>query len=204
MLTILGIVLRGYWLSQGRVAERHDAAVDLARGAPRPKLLAAEFPLQLYTRLCHQLRLHFTVPAMSRASQITLATTCLTAIGTVAFVHWSQRADKAVSTVVLAPSRKYLTRIRQCIWASFAISNSSELSASDRPTSKCSENSSRNTGNTRQCRMEAPLNHHRKHDDTPSRSSAAQLPVTARHAATRALLPAVLHQAYHVPGCATR
>ncbi|CAI9626942.1 hypothetical protein GT037_007034 [Alternaria burnsii] len=32
---------------------------------------------------------------MSRASQITLATTCVTAIGTVAFVHWSQKADKA-------------------------------------------------------------------------------------------------------------
>ncbi|KAH6878671.1 hypothetical protein J4E91_002457 [Alternaria rosae] len=32
---------------------------------------------------------------MSRASQITLATTCVTAIGTVAFVHWSQRNDKA-------------------------------------------------------------------------------------------------------------
>ncbi|KAL1794862.1 hypothetical protein ACET3X_006678 [Alternaria dauci] len=32
---------------------------------------------------------------MSRASQITLATTCATAIATVAFVHWSQKADKA-------------------------------------------------------------------------------------------------------------
>jgi hypothetical protein len=35
---------------------------------------------------------------MSRASQITLATTCFTAIGIVGFVHWSQKADKAVST----------------------------------------------------------------------------------------------------------
>jgi hypothetical protein len=34
---------------------------------------------------------------MSRASQITLATTCLAAIGIVGFVHWSQKADKAVS-----------------------------------------------------------------------------------------------------------
>ncbi|CAA9967107.1 hypothetical protein CFE70_010463 [Pyrenophora teres f. teres 0-1] len=32
---------------------------------------------------------------MSRASQVTLATTCFTAIGIVAFVHWSQKADKA-------------------------------------------------------------------------------------------------------------
>jgi protein PET117 len=32
---------------------------------------------------------------MSRASQITLATTCATAIGVVAFVHFSQQADKA-------------------------------------------------------------------------------------------------------------
>ncbi|KAF9692161.1 hypothetical protein EKO04_010133 [Ascochyta lentis] len=32
---------------------------------------------------------------MSRASQITLATTCATAIGTVAFVHFSQKQDKA-------------------------------------------------------------------------------------------------------------
>ncbi|KAJ4366311.1 hypothetical protein N0V83_007947 [Neocucurbitaria cava] len=32
---------------------------------------------------------------MSRASQITLATTCVTAIGIVAFVHLSQKADKA-------------------------------------------------------------------------------------------------------------
>ncbi|EUC30081.1 hypothetical protein COCMIDRAFT_89076 [Bipolaris oryzae ATCC 44560] len=32
---------------------------------------------------------------MSRASQITLATTCVTAVGIVAFVHWSQKADKA-------------------------------------------------------------------------------------------------------------
>ncbi|EOA91464.1 uncharacterized protein SETTUDRAFT_72471, partial [Exserohilum turcica Et28A] len=32
---------------------------------------------------------------MSRASQITLATTCATAVGIVAFVHWAQKADKA-------------------------------------------------------------------------------------------------------------
>ncbi|KZM22162.1 uncharacterized protein EKO05_0003868 [Ascochyta rabiei] len=32
---------------------------------------------------------------MSRASQITLATTCTIAIGTVAFVHFSQKQDKA-------------------------------------------------------------------------------------------------------------
>jgi hypothetical protein len=78
--------------------ERHDAAVDLAAGALGSKLLPAEFPLQLYTRLCYLPRHYFTVPTMSRASQITLATTCVTAIGTVAFVHWSQKADKAVST----------------------------------------------------------------------------------------------------------
>ena len=34
---------------------------------------------------------------MSRASQITLATTCATAIGVVAFVHFAQQQDKAVS-----------------------------------------------------------------------------------------------------------
>ncbi|USP79091.1 uncharacterized protein yc1106_06365 [Curvularia clavata] len=32
---------------------------------------------------------------MSRASQITLATTCAAAVGVVAFVHWSQKAEKA-------------------------------------------------------------------------------------------------------------
>ncbi|KAH7394315.1 hypothetical protein BKA66DRAFT_509620 [Pyrenochaeta sp. MPI-SDFR-AT-0127] len=32
---------------------------------------------------------------MSRASQITLATTCVTAIGIVAFVHIAQKSDKA-------------------------------------------------------------------------------------------------------------
>ncbi|KAI8933471.1 hypothetical protein NX059_009209 [Plenodomus lindquistii] len=32
---------------------------------------------------------------MSRASQITLATTCISAIGIVAFVHIAQRNDKA-------------------------------------------------------------------------------------------------------------
>ncbi|KAF3002584.1 hypothetical protein E8E13_008244 [Curvularia kusanoi] len=32
---------------------------------------------------------------MSRASQITLATTCATAIGVVAFVHFAQQQDKA-------------------------------------------------------------------------------------------------------------
>ncbi|KAF1935829.1 hypothetical protein EJ02DRAFT_460028 [Clathrospora elynae] len=32
---------------------------------------------------------------MSRASQITLATTCFTTISIIAFVHWSQKADKA-------------------------------------------------------------------------------------------------------------
>lgn len=150
----------------GRVAERHDAAVDLAEGAPRPKLPPAEKPLQLYTRLRPQLRLYSTVPAMSRASQITLATTCVTAIGTVAFVHWSQRNDKAVSTAGLTWPRNYLICIRQCIWASSGISNSNESSANDRPTSRCRENSNRNTGNIRQCRMEAPLNHHPKHDDS--------------------------------------
>lgn len=36
---------------------------------------------------------------MSRASQITLATTCATAIGVVAFVHFAQQQDKAVSIV---------------------------------------------------------------------------------------------------------
>lgn len=36
---------------------------------------------------------------MSRASQITLATTCATAIGVVAFVHFAQKQDKAVSHV---------------------------------------------------------------------------------------------------------
>lgn len=41
------------------------------------------------------------IASMSRASQITLATTCATAIGVVAFVHFSQQADKAVSS----PSR---------------------------------------------------------------------------------------------------
>jgi len=169
VLTILSADLRGCWLSQGRVAERHDVAVDLAEGAPGPKLPPAEKPLQLYTRPRPQLRLYSTVPAMSRASQITLATTCVTAIGTVAFVHWSQRNDKAVSTAERTWSRNYLTCIRQCIWASSGTSNSNELSANDRPTSRCRENSSRNTGNTRQCRMEAPLNHHRKHDDSPSR-----------------------------------
>lgn len=34
---------------------------------------------------------------MSRASQITLATTCVTAIGIVAFVHYGQKAEKAAS-----------------------------------------------------------------------------------------------------------
>ncbi|KAF2128106.1 hypothetical protein P153DRAFT_376987 [Dothidotthia symphoricarpi CBS 119687] len=32
---------------------------------------------------------------MSRASQVTLATTCATAIGVVLFVHYAQKADKA-------------------------------------------------------------------------------------------------------------
>jgi len=45
---------------------------------------------------------------MSRASQITLATTCVTAIGTVAFVHWSQKADKAVSVLESTWSGNYI------------------------------------------------------------------------------------------------
>jgi hypothetical protein len=129
-----------------RVELRRDMMqpVDLAAGAPRSKLLPAVFPLQLYTRLFHLPRHHFTVPIMSRASQITLATTCVTAIGTVAFVHWSQKADKAVGTLNLTWSRKCLTCIRQCIWASSATSNSSESSESGRPTSRCRGNSRRN------------------------------------------------------------
>lgn len=87
--------------------------VELRRGMMQPASLAdaafvvqapcrVKFPLQLLrvSKKClrPQPAHHLTVSTMSRASQITLATTCVTAVGIVAFVHWSQKADKAVST----------------------------------------------------------------------------------------------------------
>ena len=53
--------------------------------------------------------------------------------------------------------RRCLTWTRPCTWALFETLNSNGSSASDRPTLKCSENSSSNTGNTRRYQTpEAP------------------------------------------------
>ena len=94
-LELLG--MRRCWLSQVEVAERHDAAHGLGRQVlVRSKLPPQKFP-PLCLRLDHSPYDISTFAAMSRASQITLATTCFTAIGIVGFVHWSQKADKAVS-----------------------------------------------------------------------------------------------------------
>lgn len=88
----------------GRCGEAYDAAAasNLAAGPPRgcwPKLLMIYCPQLSATKLSE-----FNIVDMSRASQITLATTCATAIGVVAFVHFAQQQDKAVSH--LMPSDK--------------------------------------------------------------------------------------------------
>lgn len=80
-----------------RCGETYDAAAasNLAAGPPRgwPKLhLISKYP-----ELCAAIAYRTNASNMSRASQITLATTCATAIGVVAFVHFAQKQDKAVS-----------------------------------------------------------------------------------------------------------
>ena len=82
---------------------------------------------------------------MSRASQITLATTCAVAIGTVAFVHFAQKQDKAVSEVLRHMIQDLTFVCRPCTLVSFEITNSSESSANDRPTSRCRRHSKRST-----------------------------------------------------------
>lgn len=79
---------------------------------PRASNLAADPPRRAWPKL-HRLDLelsatfrnevfpftHVNTANMSRASQVTLATTCATAIGVVAFVHFAQKQDKAVSPI---------------------------------------------------------------------------------------------------------
>ena len=124
---------RGCWLSQGRVAERHDAANDLGgRCIGGPSSFPPQVPttgLRLYDfttlyRLSHQLCYYSTATNMSRASQVTLATTCFTAISIVAFVHWSQKADKAVSTLNMQAACTFADgAFRQCTWVLSATTN---------------------------------------------------------------------------------
>jgi hypothetical protein len=88
-------------LAQSWLAERYDEAPGLGKeGAWRPKLLPAAksyLTIFLYDTSIRNLRFTSTPDIMSRASQITLATTCLGAIGIVIAVHYGQVTEKAVS-----------------------------------------------------------------------------------------------------------
>lgn len=68
--------------------------------APSAVKSSLDFPWHDHS-LSHTLHL---AKVMSRASKITLATTCAFAIGTVAFVHRSQQADKAVRRLAFKSS----------------------------------------------------------------------------------------------------
>ncbi|KAF1914186.1 hypothetical protein BDU57DRAFT_519025 [Ampelomyces quisqualis] len=74
----------------------------------------------LAAALGHSLRLHHlnlttTLDAMSRASQITLATTCLGAISIVVAVHYAQKIEKAAmhAGVIRDYEQQRLKRERQ-------------------------------------------------------------------------------------------
>jgi hypothetical protein len=82
------------------VAEEYDAASGLEVGGRSTAWLAQAPSISNCPQLSamHLFYLHnVNIVNMSRASQITLATTCATAIGVVAFVHFAQKQDKAVS-----------------------------------------------------------------------------------------------------------
>ena len=65
-----------------------------------------KLPLNALHPSIHHLVLTHSVRIMSRASQITLATTCIGAIGIVAAVHYGQKIEKAVC-LFLAPLEIY-------------------------------------------------------------------------------------------------
>jgi hypothetical protein len=88
------------------VAERHDAAARLGMKVhlgpssfPPPKVT---FAATIHDTDIYHFHIRSTPHSMSRASQITLATTCLGAIGIVAAVHWGQKIEKAVR-ILLTP-----------------------------------------------------------------------------------------------------
>jgi hypothetical protein len=71
---------------------------------PPPKVT---FAAAIHDTDKYHFHLRSTPQNMSRASQITLATTCLGAIGIVAAVHWGQKIEKAVC-ILLTPFAEFI------------------------------------------------------------------------------------------------
>ncbi|KAF1926287.1 uncharacterized protein M421DRAFT_222049 [Didymella exigua CBS 183.55] len=77
---------------------------------------------------------------MSRASQITLATTCAVAIGTVGFVHFSQRQDKAAMHAgVIRDYEQQRVKTAPIVTTEIAPSNGTNLSSRELNTSIAGE-----------------------------------------------------------------
>jgi hypothetical protein len=94
---------------------------------------------------------------MSKAAKLTLASTTAMAAGIVLFVHYSQQAEKAVSTHrVLVESQASDIYSRLCMLVSLEMLSSNGSRENDRPTLRCRERWRRNIEKCRQCQISRP------------------------------------------------